>query len=315
MKKTVLFIFMFAFVITNCITSISAQENVYIPGKAVRKKYGPFQVGFPNQRTVYVDIINYKANEPKECNWGFNPDDDGQTVISMIVTSEKGAVLYRKNYPVIDQYGSINLRPKQVNLPNNKGALLLVYYFYNPSAEGTGVNCQFFSIDQYNSFLPVTGIFPQGYEDEAKITELKVNGNTKFCYISLLLSGNFKVVQYYQIYLSGARGVNNIGDDVEPLKLPEYPVQINELKAEEQRQNGLIRLFKVAGKADKGIMKVRINKQSKVKFLGAEYINDDERRPWWLHVVVDGEEGYLNNRNEMAILGLPFVYRESDSEP
>lgn len=314
MKKIVLLIFMFAFVIANCITSISAQENVYIPGKAVRKKYGPFKVGFPVQRTVYVDIINYKADEPKECNWGFDPDDDGQTVISMIVTSEKGEVLYRKNYPIIDQYGSINLRPKQVNLSDNKGALLLVYYLFNPSAEGTGVNCQFFSINQYDSFLPVTGIFPQGDEDEAKITELKINGKTKFCYTSLLWSGNFNVVQYYQIYLSGASGVYIIGDDTEPLKLPEYPIQINELKAEEQRQNGSIRLFKVAGKADKGIMKVQINKQSKVKFLGAKYI-DDERRPWWLHVVVDGEEGYLNDRNEMAILGLPFGYRESDPEP
>lgn len=291
----------------------SAQNNI-IPGKAVSKKYGPFKVGFPSTKPIFIEIINYKVDDTQEQNWGDSPDNDGQTVIAMKVISDKGEILFRVNYPIIDEYDSINLYPKQINLPN-KGALLLIYTCYNPSAEGTGVEAQFYGINQYGSFLPVTGVFEPGEEDEIRIIEQKIENKIIFCYVNLLSTGNFNVVQYYQIYPNGVFGSVPIFGKAEPITMSEYPVKIDEVRAEQKRKNGIIRLYTTAGNPSKGVKTIKVTQKSKVNFAGAKYDKTDEQRPWWLHVNIDGESGYLNNRKEIEVLGLPFIYREWDAEP
>jgi hypothetical protein len=262
-------------------------------GKIIERK-GPYHIGSPTTQKIFVDVIfdNSPNSSPKTI-WGFS------------IVSENGVVLY---YEELEYYYFSGAA--EIPLPNKKGALLHLVFIFMNAVECSGERSIFYCFRQDGSFGPVTGnvaTCDSGHNTE--IIDYKMKEESRYCYVGYQDSGNFNVVFYFPVNLNG---VKDTDEHPEFIQMEEHPVSIDEAKAAKKRQEGIVHLYKAALlKGETKVLKIR--RDSKVKFLGAKYITPEDASKinnpnvgWWLHVIIDGEEGYIYNRKELIILGLEF---------
>jgi hypothetical protein len=272
-----------------------------IPWKDFKERQGPFQIGFLTTQKVFVELFGFEANGNK-----------GTYKFSII--AENGVVLYYEDYP---QGWTVHLEP--VSLPSTKGAIFLVEPYFGNWVEGTG-HKYFIGFRQDGSFGPITSHIEEmeaELEGNIEIIEYKEKEKTIYCAAGYSATGNFAVIRYIPLYFDGA-----YEKSPKFIEMDEYPVRIDEAKAVKLRKDATIHLYKAALlKAEAKPLKIR--RDSKVKFLGAKHITREDLKSiekkdpnleWWLHVIIDGEEGYIINRKELVALGLEFQARYDSDE-
>jgi hypothetical protein len=227
----------------------------------------------------------------------------------MTVLSETGKVLYQEEYKeAMVPIEKIDINPREISLPKGKGTVLLITFSAFTAIEGIGRDSRFYGFRPNGSFGPITKIlWLYDYEGRKKeIVEYKVNGTLQPCYIHYPWKGY--VVDYCPLYLDGKFDGNPAYLDID-----ENPIIINEKEAAKLRKEGTIRLY-MSPLFEAGIRTIKFRKNSRVKLLGAKYVADKEELKtscvflhlgWWLHVIIDDQEGYIfNESTDVELLGL-----------
>ena len=259
---------------------------------------GPFAVGNP-PRNVTVEITTTTSTEPGGP-WG--------AIDSFVVRDQRGEELLRYAYPITmeaDRYVDRSVVPAVVPLPGG-GAALLVMSEFSQAAPGTGVNGQLFGFTGEGRLVPTTGIIaPQLNEAEASafhVTRFKSDGSSRLVVEVEEWADYFVVIRHYPIHPEGAPE----GDAV-ALEEKRYGVRIDAKEAARYREDSeldpVVTLRSAPSVDAPGERRV-IEESSKIEFLDAARGQDW----WWVHVRIDGREGYITNGNgerDLEVLGLP----------
>jgi hypothetical protein len=266
-------------------------------GKFGTKTYGPFQVGVSTFHSISVEILSALLSD--------SLDGDPWTDVSLIVKSQNGETIYRRNEAAHPQvHRQYVLAPVQVN---ESIRLLLVMSEVEPTAPGSGVDGQYYTVNDDGLFVSVTGkISPSGNGATPQlfpILQKDIDGSSRLVVEAGYWTGNFTVLFDYPIHLEGTweQWAQSRG-------LPEYPVDIDEKVASSQRRimdaDTAISLYPTHSNEPMKPKIVPINMHTKIEFLGAV------RSPtvdvdWWLHVRINGQEGFVTGFRDLSIIGLP----------
>lgn len=271
----------------NC--KVFGQTNI----KTHANKLGNYEIGIYKKHKINAEVEVTKS--------------DTESVKSLIIRDKNKEILYVKNY-----YGTskghrkiINISVEAVNLPEN-GTVLLVMTQILPSAPGSGMHGQYFCFNTLNKFVPVTGLLSP-HADDAQSQHFKIVRSERLkCYMIKLerWTGNYTVVLEYRMRLEGV-----ISDYHSYFNYSSFPVRIDDNLARKERKDNeyyyKTTIVKVYNKPDKEstLKKVNVKTESIIKFIDASRAS--QKDDWWIHVNIDGIEGYVTGWPDVPILGLP----------
>lgn len=264
------------------------------PGALTTRSYGPFQIGHPRQQPVTIEVQGIM---------GHPMADDEPTDVAIIVYSTTGKPLLKIEKPY-DPDWAYFVRPVRVECPGG-GSLLLLEDSELPRAPGYETGGIFYNINSEGRLIPVTE-YIQFWNNgnpfnRYSIEELTANNREHLFVASRGWSGSFCIIKYDPIVSDPSNAQSqSLNPDIR-----EHPVLIDEAYALSLRETGMIELFEEPGKADSKCWKLNVDKDSTIRFLGAVPENKDEQLLWWLHITIDGIEGYLADWRHLQIIGLP----------
>lgn len=270
---------------------------------------GPFTVGMGKNHilTVYIESITGQNNLNNQVNCDrklFIKDQDGNEV-------------YRDQYtPRYNNEGEgLSYVVSVVDIPKI-GAALLINKEYTPSAPGTGSSYRLFHFNSKSEFVPISGIIsPYRSKINADCFEIVEFGSIKIPSIkSKNWTTSFYVVYHYPINPDGIQSVKPVPiiDKNVPVEVDiEYTVQAreNNEKWYPERVNE-ITLYSKMDLHDHEKIKVSVSPESEIQFLDATpftYTTNTKRDRYWLHIIIDGKEGYVTGLEDFMKLGLPFA--------
>jgi hypothetical protein len=260
----------------------------------VTSRYGPYLVGILRVDSVFVDIVTRLFPDPG-CN--FHRSD-----VSVIVF-DKDQVLLCKNYPASCE-DEITFAVYPVEIPN-LGHLLLLSEEAVPSAPGSGVDGIYYSINKDGFFVPVTGLISpssnSGDQSTFPIVKKTIAAREMLFVECAHWTGNFGVTYDYPVNLEGAWG-----DRAGAFGFETYPVRIDGRWAKEYRDSrasfgDTVTLFETPPFKSSSSRRVVVNHDAKIEFLDAV----PNSYNWWLHIRIDGQEGYIGGSKDFDSVGLP----------
>jgi len=272
-----------------------------IPDSTFVRRIGPVTVGRDRVMNVYVQITHVHLASGKQDGW---PDSD----TSFVVVDSLGRELFRRSAITTLGGAETDFDCFQFTIPTI-GSTLACRSSIAPTNPGDGEDTQFLGLDSKGKLVALTAVIPQ---PASKVVFLDSRNTLKPIFVDpgepfakpafeiQFWAGNFEVKAYYHIYPDGfMEGKQPMAFDFETI-----PVVVDSLEAQKERQRSLranvtVLLCDKPNKDVTGTNRVPVGVNSKIKFLDAAYLGG-----WWLHVVIDGHEGYVPNR-DFVYLGLP----------
>ena len=260
---------------------------------------GPVTIGRDHMMNVYIHItrVHLKTTE----SW---PDSD----TSFVVVDSLGRELYRRRSVNEPGGAQTDFDCLQFTI-STVGSTLVCCSSISPSYGDDGGDTQVLGLDSNGKLVPFTSVMPQGasnvvFLDSRNTVEPTFVDSTK-PYAQPALEtdysiGSFRVKGYFHIYPNG------FTDREQPhtFDFDKWPVLIDAGEAQKGRKranrtDSTVLLFDKPNKEKSGTNRVLVRLDSQIKFLDAAYVGN-----WWLHVIIDGHEGYIN-KSQFVVLGLP----------
>jgi len=263
--------------------------------KLRQQSHGPYKLGPQPHETVYADVQTVEFLGPNIPPWR-------ETDVSVIVRDSEGNVLYRRNYPA--SLNGMRITAKQIALPRGGEALLIMRDLWQ-SAPGTGVSGQLFHFNKLGQFVAITGeISPTAYGADPKsfpVKEMIIRGKRRLLVETQFWTGNFTVLYHYPIDFEGVSS-----DVTSHLRFRAYPIKVNEKELQRLRkyhgaQKAYVSLYKVPSMQAYDPIKVPIRADSVIECIAAM----EDGKQWWIHVRIDGKEGFVTGHKDFERLGLP----------
>ncbi len=277
-------------------------ESGTIKTKTYKAKIGPLQV---NGQIFTIELKKRKILGMAE------QIHFTETIESFEIKDGKGKTHYKKYLgAVLDTYGfTEELSMRGFVLEGEKGKGLIIYYEAIPSAPGSGISLQLFSVKRGRLApisLPITAygevsLLPKGSTKNS--LRLSKGDIMKF----KVWTGNFLIAVPLLVDWEEK--------DIKPLKKEgEFDIEVKGYPIEEE---GIVHLF--AEPNPSALPKeMSVKKDSRIRFLKAygtvhiqrfgapekEFLYVDINEPW-LKVVVDGIEGWVKDWEDLNALGLP----------
>lgn len=222
---------------------------------------------------------------------------------TLIIKDKNEKILLRISYVLSkNEVRKFYIFEKVLSKTNN--ALLLMTNRL-PSAPGVGIVGQFYSVNRFGKFVPITGKIPASFDsiepDLFTVNEKNVKGKIEQVIEVDFWNGNFFVKYFYPIDFESNQETLSKHYD-----LNKYPVKINDSYVTKYRSIFLrtektIYIYPKPGASKESRKRVKINKISKIKFIDASKLDDK----WWLHVEINGITGYVTGDRSFTRLGLP----------
>lgn len=262
---------------------------------------GPFTVGRHRPRTVYVRITETHLADVDTFEW---PDSDTAFVIvdslgSELVSRFAGTTI-----------GWTETRYGCASLPvPTAGRVLACFTSISPSDPGDGEDTEYFGLDSSGILVPITNVIPERnpsivFLDPTSETVARVVGQDfpggVPAFVDKRWTGNFEVEEFYRIYPDGFSANQHPG----VFGFERYRVSIDTLLARRDREGSddPVTDVSLCERPDQDATcprRVEVRSGSTIDFLDAVY-----RGGWWLHVIIDGVDGYVPGADHHA-LGLP----------
>lgn len=259
-------------------------------------QFGPYRVGISHQHAVTAEIITVIIPD-SQCY-------SQRSEVRLIIRDEKNNVVLRQN--ASDSCSVENtFACEQVEFPPN-GYLLLVTSEGEPSAPSSGLEGQFFCYNERDRFVPVTGrIVPNVVSiDNPFSIVTKLMGNAKTPLVEMQnWTGNFSILVDYPFRLDGTSD-----EYAQIIESSTYPVKIDLDQARALRVNAqckTISLYHRPARNGNVPQQLSVARDSKIEFLDAKAGNVGTDTGWWLHIRIDGHEGFVTGEADLSCLGLP----------
>ena len=182
----------------------------------------------------------------------------------------------------------------------------------NSASPGEGEDTQLFGFNSSGAFVRMTdGMPPRSVEvvfldSRSTIRPSFVDSSWSFAtpaIQSIEWTGYFAARVYYRILLDSLKDDNQSTT----YDFVEIPVVIDSLEATQWRQrfkssDSTIQLYMEARSGSSHSKSVRLRANSSIEFVNAVHKADS----WWLHVVVDGQDGYVGEP-DFPTMGLPLA--------
>jgi len=258
---------------------------------------GPFIIGNNKSLDVFVNIT--RVHYPKTIA-PYYPESD----ISLSITDADKTILLRKNFPATGEY-EMTFSVRQEFIPSI-GNVLVCFRQLDPSAPGSGEDYQIFGLNSLHQIVNISGIIST---PEYKIAFLIPNYKApipvspqeklaKPFLESEHWTGNFTVLFYNSIYPDGF----TYDESVSPYYFETTPVRIDTNEARQwrkrQKEDSLTITLFISPDSDSSKV-IEIRPVSSIQFLNAV-----RRDRWWLHIVIDGQQGYICGE-DFSKIGLP----------
>jgi len=276
MKKTVLlFVVM---VISNCLLYGETKFQT------TTKDLGTFEIGLDAKHKISVVLEDTETGD--------------EVVHSVIVKDTNKTILYRRNYYL--KSDKMEITAQSADYPTG-GKVLLIMKYMIQSPPNSGLSGQYFCFNKLNQFVPLTGdLIASSDEASSKSFQITKENDNNDCVVNVdHWTGYFMVTYNYRIMLEGTSS-----DICDNEYCDNYDVKIDTEDAKKYRieradyDDHSALLFAQPGK-DQTSKKIQVTVDSKIEFLGASpYANT-----WWLHVKIDGLEGYVGV-NDFWVIGL-----------
>jgi len=259
---------------------------------------GPFLVGNDELVRVYVSITRVHFPKSIAPDW---PESD----ISYTISDSLGTALLRRNFPATGGW-KMSFDFSQEDIPTI-GKVLNCSREVVPSAPGSGVDFQLLGLNDLGQIVSFTGVISS---ESIKIVFLNPSQGTtptspyqafsRPFVENEFWTGNFTAVNYYSIYPTGV----TYDDAGRPYGFEKIPVRIDLEQAQNYRESNkdnlpTICLFDKPDRNSTDFKKVLVKVKSSIQFLDAVY-----RGGWLLHIVIDGQEGYVDS-DDFNKIGLP----------
>jgi hypothetical protein len=263
------------------------------------RTYGPFKIGIESPHKIKVRIRSI-VRPKKDC---LNPTSD----LSLVCLDERSKIVYKVDRSNNCEEKSI-FSAEEVKLPT-EGSALLVMDGELPGDPAEWIDAQFFSYNNQGQFVPITGrLFP--YTNEESSDQLPIVKRTIQGIDSLFVqlqdwSGNFYYVNYYPVHLESI-----VDGNAKAIEQSKYELRIDTNLARKERERvkiDTVTLYDISSKKGNIPIKICIRPNTKITFLDAtrsEWDASVQRNPWWLHIIIDGKEGFIPEEDFRAI-GLP----------
>jgi hypothetical protein len=261
---------------------------------------GPYKIGKDSSITVFAKITRVHLGNPREPEW---PDSDTSL---MLVTSENRILYSIKEIPLGD--GDRNYKCTQLFFPTF-GNVVSFNRSYAPSDPSDHGSTQLFALDSRSRLISLAGVLPEIPSaivfldsrnlDKPVVVDSKSRFAKPFIETDLWLE-SFMTRAYYPIFPMGIRG------DTLAIMAPfrKLPVFVDAARAQRWRQSmhpdgKTVLLYKKPEDDPLKTVELLVRVDSKIKFLDVVHLAE-----WWLHVVIDGQEGYLDH-DGWGHIGLP----------
>lgn len=289
-----------------CSLGFAREKNCAVDSSYLQTaRHGPFMLMNSSGDTVQVYV------EVNRVHWGSILHYQYQeTDCSFSFLDSAGNVLYRINYPSLEGTGRKLIRPAQLVIPFGR-PVILVTQVDDPSGPGPELTGQLFDMDQFDNIIPITDIMSSSDVKHPEVSAFRPVLVRYDCSITDSLrsydpfavpwietkswTGNFSVFIFNRIRRYGQLFFG---------RFPENRVEIDTVSATRQRrragtENASIRIYFKPERIQSNSRSVRLRSSSSIRFLSAV-----SRGSWWLHVIVDGTEGYVTHP-DFSKLGLP----------
>jgi len=267
-----------------------------------KEKIGPLKV---NHKIFTIELTKQRILDGKE------EVHFKETVESFEIRDDKGQVHYKKYLGAkLDPHGFMDeWNIKGFVLEGKNGNGLILYYRVLPSAPGSGILCQVFTLEKERLFpisLPITT-----YGEIQSLPKGSTRNSLRLFKEDMMRfkvwTGNFSVIVPLLVAWKER--------EIRPLKIEgDFDVEAERVPTEEE---GVVHLF---AKPDSSApsKEVSLKRDSKIRFLkaygkvlmekssdpGNEFLHLSIHEPW-LKVVVDKIEGWVKDKEDLHNLGLP----------
>ena len=268
-------------------SNLQSQEGPSV--RTESRRAGSFRLGKGN--TITVSGVIDKIFRPKS-------DYDRPITDNCVrLFNRKGRLIYKVNRP--EQYcETVEYYLAQLHIPKI-GYAILMTWDCEPSGPGSGAHAQLLGLNSKRQIIPLTSIMrPEADGTSPSFYEpVKVNlSKTQIdvpCFKVTQGTGYFDVPTYYVIQSDGI-----ISEDEPPVYIDHSPISFPYYTAE-LKDSSHITLYKTIDDSVYNAITITISKTSKVVFLDATYTNR-----CWLHIQIDGHEGYISTQEDFQTLGL-----------
>lgn len=280
------------------LTAINSAEN----NETVRKK-GPFTIGKDESRTVTAEIYSSKTSDRYQ----------NQIIcdVTLLIKDQNGVLLLKKEFNP-QKRDAVSYDVEAIDAPGI-GKVLLLSENIDPGAPGTGSSYRLFRFNSKGEFVPITGVIsPYCIKIKSNCFEIVPYGeNATPAIKSESWTTSFFVIYHYPINPEGHAAIKAI-----PIKKRDLPVEVDLLEAMKGRKNYAewypnqkqeITLYSTKNFNDQKTLKIVVKTDSKIQFLDATPDKDNKNYIWWLHISIDGQEGYVKDLEDFRKLGLPFA--------
>jgi len=273
----------FIFIVLGSVISVS--QNFPESTIVETRKLGPYSIGKNNSK-VLVSID--KAFLPKSY-----PHDRSPSDYHLAIKNLKGKTLYSESF----DYGGGDALDYDVDTINlsTLGVGLIIYSEYSPSTAAYGVAAKILGIATNGKLMVLTRVFNGTSSFKPVIID------SVLCIEVEQWNGNFGHLSYYVVHKDG-----KYLEDEKPYPIKQIPVQISEDGAKEYRKRfnneiEYLTLFLKPKSDVKEFKLIVVTKNTTVQFIDASIVDYE----WWLHIVVDKQEGYITGYKEFQKVGLP----------
>jgi hypothetical protein len=261
---------------------------------------GPFSIGHVSTKTIYAKIIHVHLREGQHDGW---PDSD----TCLVVLDSAGNSLLCWGLDAVLGSSKTEFYCFQHTIPI-VGSVLACSQEVYPSAGESGFTTMF----AFNSKGKFVDVVEPLSEFPGKIVYLDTRSMIRPVFAdstrpyaqpaiqTTLWTGNFAAKEYHRIFPEG------VPEDNQPLTyvFKEIPVEIDSAQAVRNRRRDdegarTIHLLSKPGSPTSKIKTIRIRPDTVIRFLNALHSN-----VWWLHIIVDGHEGFVGEEDFWSI-GLP----------
>jgi len=259
--------------------------------------HGPYFLGRQKRTKVWVHVGRIRFHSPR-IQW---PESD----LFYSITDSTSNVLLRRNFPADGDF-EMSFGFSQEEIPRIGGVLVCARSVV-PSAPGSGVDYQILGLSEVGQIVSLTGVIET---ESFKIVFLNTSKGpipvdpsdslARPFVESEVWTGYFLALFYHSIFPGGI----TYDDAGGPFNFERIPVHIDATDARRYRERhkqttNTIRLFPSPDADQSTAQVVHVLPQSSVRFLDAAY-----RGGWWLHIIVDGREGFIS-ADDFVTIGLP----------
>ena len=265
---------------------------------------GPFMVGMGKNHRLSVNIESITRqgsfNNQIKCDVG------------LLIKDQDGIEVYRDQYTPEHDEDELSYGVDAVEVPKI-GTALLISRNILPSAPGTGSSYRLFHFNPENEFVPISGLIaPYCNKINSDCFEIVEYGDRSIPSIRSEKWTTFLHIVYH--YPIDPNGIQT--DKAVPIVNKNVPVEVDIEETVTGRENyakwypdkgNRITLYSKMDLNDLKTESVSVSPESEIQYLDATPYNHKKDTCYWLHIIIDGKEGYVTGLEDFMKLGLPFA--------